>query len=122
MRGPKDQANDTFLYGTPRRRSRRRGVWLRVKELPNDLLHYFESKMRHGEVLSHVVVAQIKWDGVVLEAWCADPAKFKIEEPVWTVVQARVPEDPGWVCEKNLGAGWRDANYYGVDEAPPQGE
>lgn len=120
-RGVKIQSDDTFLYGEPRRRSRRRGVWLRVKELPSDLRHYFESRMRAGEVLSHVVVSQIKWDGVVLEAWCANPHEFKIQDPIWTVIQARVPENPDWVCEKNLGTGWRDANYYEPEGSGDQG-
>ena len=71
--------------------------------------------MRQGEVISHVVVADIKWDGVVLEAWCANPAEFKIQDPVWTVVQVRVPDNPDWVCEKKLGVGWRDGNYYGPE-------
>ena len=120
--GIKNQLNDTFLYGTPRRRSRRRGVWLRIKNLPSDVKDYFEQRISPLERISHVVVSQIKWDGVVLEAWCVDPNKFNIKEPVWTVVQLRTPENPDWVCEKNLGTGLRDANYYKDEQRVEQSD
>ena len=113
----RDPLKDTFLYGRPQRRSRRKGVWLRVKTLPSDVDQYFRSRMRPKDVLSHVVVSQIKWDGVVLEAWCADPSVFRIKDnEVWTVIVGRFPEDPDWICEKYLGSGPRDANYYKKNE------
>lgn len=114
---PRKDLGDTFPYGTPQRRSRRKGVWLRVKELPNDVDEYFRSRMRPEDRLSHVVVSQIKVDGVVLEAWCTDPNKFKIKDnEVWTVIIGRFPENPDWICEKYLGVGPRDASYYPPEE------
>ena len=99
-----------FHYGKPepKKRKLRKGVWLRVQCLPEDIYIAAREKLRSiTEVIRWVIVSEIRPDGkVLLEFWCQE--MFDPVPERYTVFYLFVGENPEWVCEGDLGRGWKD--------------
>lgn len=92
-----------FEYGTPEKRSWRKGVALRVRDLPPDLLAYVKKYKGRFQQILYVLVVEIKNDGhVLLEYHCGS----RILSPKQTVITQHVKENPAWICEGDLGRGY----------------
>jgi hypothetical protein len=101
-----------FEYGTPIKRSWRKGVWLRVRNLPPTLLKQAKKFMRPLENIEWVVVSEIKPDNnVLLEFWCKNPFDHiklpKLSGGRYNVFWIFTKEDPNWICEGDLGRGYK---------------
>lgn len=112
-----------FEYGTPKKRSLRKGVWLRVKHLPEDILRRAKAVMKPDEIIEWVVITEIiPNDKVYLEFWCKErpfnnplkwsrfAKKLKNNHDFYnrfTVFGFVVDEDPAWICEGDLGRGYK---------------
>jgi hypothetical protein len=102
-----------FEYGSFEGKDRklRKGVWLRTRSLPKELLDAIKKKMRMFERLERVVVDEIRPDGkVLLEFWsynafvdCFDDGAIR-----YTVSHVLTSENPKWVCEGDLGRGYKE--------------
>lgn len=99
-----------FKYADQKVRRYRKGVWLRVRSLPDGLRSLIESNLQAGEQISRVVVQELQpglW--VLLEVWCTqmqDVTEHQQQKPQrYTVFYLRVPENPEWICEGDLGRG-----------------
>lgn len=103
-----------FEYGTPnpKKRHLRKGVWLRVAHLPKPLLKEAKKKLQFSvEFIDWVVVSEMRPDNeVLLEFWCHNPRTdvFKDGTVRYTVFHILTKEDPTWVCEGDLGRGYKD--------------
>lgn len=92
-----------FNYGTPKKRSWRKGAWLRVRCLSSEILAQAEKFMRENESIRWVEIDEIQKDGfVLLELWCREDGN-PLER--YNVFHIRVQEDPNWVCEGDMGRG-----------------
>lgn len=99
-----------FEYGelTGRDRQLRKGVWLRVRNLPQDILTEIHIFMRPNEKIEWVVVQELQSNKqVLLEFWCADPNDWFGGYKRYNVFHWTVPEDPKWICEGDLGRGFK---------------
>ena len=97
-----------FQYGTPRRRSLRKNVWLRTRSLPADLERNLFKNIRRGEYLDRVIVHEIRpKDEVLLEVWSRRPWHPRKKER-WTIHYHLCQENPDWVCEGDLGRGYKE--------------
>lgn len=101
-----------FEYGTPKRRSLRKNVWLRARSLPENILQDAKKNMRSGEYIERVVVCEIKTaPRVLLEFWCCNPLDAISNKLTcftrYTVFHLIVDEDPNWICEGDLGRGYK---------------
>ena len=95
-----------FEYGTPQRRSLRKGVCLRVRDLPPNLVKDAKKLMRRGEHLQMVQVLEIRPKGhVLLQFWSRRIGKDPFNRH--TVFTIYVKEDPEWICEGDIGRGYR---------------
>jgi hypothetical protein len=96
-----------FLYGDQKKRSKRKGIWLRVRNLPEPLLSDVNKFLSTGEQIDYVIVKELQEKNkVLLEFWCHKmfgPDERRI------VIQLSVEEDPEWVCEGDLGRGLGDS-------------
>ncbi len=102
-----------FEYGTPKKRSLRKNVWLRVERLPEKILKDAKKRMRSGEYIDWVAICEIKTaPQVLLEFWCHDPCdafnRKNVFSPRFTVFHLLVDEDPTWICEGDLGRGYKE--------------
>ncbi len=102
-----------FEYGVPKRRSLRKNVWLRVDALPDNILKDAKKRMRKGEYIDWVAISEIKTaPKVLLEFWCHDPLDVVNRQtpmaPRFTVFHLLVDEDPSWICEGDLGRGYKE--------------
>lgn len=92
-----------FEYGTPKKRSWRKGVALRVRDLPPELLTYINQYKGKSQQIFYVLVIEIQAEGsVLLEYHCGRD----IMSPKQTVVTQQVKENPKWICESDLGRGY----------------
>lgn len=93
-----------FLYSAPKKRSHRKGIWLRHRTLPKALLRRADAMLRPGEDVLWVCVEGLRPKGqVLLEFWARDSM-----DPVqqrYNVFHILADEDPNWVCEGDLGRG-----------------
>jgi len=97
-----------FEYGTPKRRSLRKGVALRVRHLPEPIVKEANKLKRAGEFIDMVFVEEILPKGrVLLQFWCRRHGSKEIKFGRYTVFAFDVPEDPKWVCESDLGRGYK---------------
>lgn len=98
-----------FEYGTPERRSWRKGVWLRVRNLPAPLVKEAKKYLGITEFIEWVEVKEIRPHGkVYLEFWCRKVGSMKPNKPVINKVFGLVvDENPEWICEGDLGRGYR---------------
>lgn len=115
-----------FNYGTPKKRSLRKGVWLRVRNLPESLLKTAKTLMRINEEIQWIIVSEICPNNqVYLEFWCKETMpldqgteaikRFMEEREKNTLLHNRynvfgfvVDEDPEWICEGNCGRGFKE--------------
>ncbi len=103
-----------FEYGLlpPKKRKLRKGVWLRVRNLSKPILDAVKSKFRSKrEAIDWVVVSEIRPDNLVLlEFWCHNPFEdnFPDGSQRFTVFHSLVVEDPTWICEGDLGRGYKE--------------
>lgn len=115
-----------FEYGTPKSRKVRKGVWLRVRCLPQPILDTAKKIMRTGENIEWVIVKEIRPNNqVYLEFWCKEypalNAGIKVikqffakqkKNPLlfnrYAVFGFVADEDPTWICEGDLGRGCPD--------------
>lgn len=103
-----------FEYGTlsPKKRKLRKGVWLRVGNLPAHILKEARSKMRSKlEQIEWVVVSEMRPENkVLLEFWCRTPVKDMLYDRScrYTVFYVLATEDPTWICEGDLGRGYKE--------------
>jgi len=96
-----------FEYGTPEKRSWRKGVALRVRDLPPELLAYVNRYKGRFQQIFYVLVLEIQDDGyVLLEYHCGR----KLMSPKQTVITQHVKENPAWICEGDLGRGYVEEN------------
>lgn len=97
-----------FEYGTPERRSHRRGVWLRVRNLPKPILKEAKKYLSFTESIEWVEVKEMRPEGrVFLEFWCRKIGSMRPGKPtVFKVFGLVVSEDPSWICEGDLGRGF----------------
>lgn len=100
-----------FEYGTlpANKRKLRKGVWLRVRSLPEPLLKEAKKLLSWRETIEWVEVKEIRPEGrVFLQFWCRKIGFLKPEKPtVFKVFGFDVPEDPTWICEGDLGRGYK---------------
>lgn len=98
-----------FEYGKPARRSLRRGVWLRVRNIPEPLVKEAKKYLDRNEFIEWAEVKEIRPKGqVFLEFWCRKEGSMKPGKPVvFKVFGLVVDEDPKWICEGDLGRGWK---------------
>lgn len=93
-----------FLYSQPKKRSHKKGIWLRYHDLPKPILSRVARMLRPGEQVLWVCVEGLRPNGqVLLEFWSRDP-----RDPVqqrYSVFHLLEDEDPSWVCEGDLGRG-----------------
>lgn len=101
-----------FEYGVPERRSLRKGVFLRVRDLPPALLSKARTYMKRGEQIEMVKVLEIRPDNYVyLEFWCLEnrqDIKKKILFERRVVFGFLEQENPKWICEGDLGRGYKE--------------
>lgn len=101
-----------FEYGVPSKRSLRKNVWLRIRDLPSEILDEARNRMRPGEEIDWIIVKEIqKKNKVLLEFWCHVPGRqdyFSDSSHRFTVFYMSVLEDPNWVCEGDLGRGYKE--------------
>lgn len=98
-----------FTYDVPKPRSLRKGVYLRVRNLPPDMLEQWSAvcQPRPNEQLDMVKVLEIRPAGrVLVECWSHVPF---IDHPTdkHVVVTFETDENPFWVCEGDLGRGFK---------------
>lgn len=94
-----------FEYGTPERRHLRKGVCLRTEALPEELQLVASQKMRENETLFIVKISEIRPRGqVLLEFWSKETPNTMER---YTVFYHLVDEDPKWVCESDIGRGYK---------------
>ena len=100
-----------FEYGVPERRALRKNVWLRVRHLPDALKKRAKKHMRLFEEIEWVAVQEIHPNGkVLLEFWCRRPGDYQRSDKFvrrYNVFSFEVDEDPTWICEGDLGRGYK---------------
>lgn len=112
-----------FEYGTPVKRSHRKGVALRVRHLPDDILIKAKALMKEDEEIEMVFVKEIqKNNNVLLEFWCKERPYGMSGYRVWADSLKENPgllhryvvfyfsskENPEWVCEGDIGRGYKE--------------
>ena len=102
-----------FEYGTPERRSHRKGVWLRVRNLAPAILDKVQPFIPPDEKINWVIVKEIQKKGMVyIEVWCSrlDNLTTGANTGVYksTVLGLQIQEDPAWICEGDLGRGYKE--------------
>lgn len=100
-----------FEYGnlTGRKRNLRKGVWLRRRCLPPDILEKTTEYLRVGDVIQWVVVLEIRPKGqVMLEVWSQNISDMAISLQRFNVFNFLVDENPNWICEGDLGRGHKE--------------
>ena len=98
-----------FEYGEPQRRSLRKGVYLRVRELDKDLITAAGKFMRATDGFVYVVIKEIQPNGhVLLEFWCQDVCDTLAHLPRYNVFHISTKENPAWICEGDLGRGYKE--------------
>jgi hypothetical protein len=99
-----------FFYGTPTRRHLRKNVWLRVSALPENILAQANKHLGKTENIEWVIITDIlPKNKVVLEFWCRKRNSWKPNKPqIYKVFHLLVDENPEWVCESDLGRGYKE--------------
>lgn len=97
-----------FVYSDQTRRKYRKGIWLRVRSLPEDLKSKINAQMSENELVAWVEIDALRPNNqVLLEIWChqlkhpwtqTNPERF-------TVFHLLVDENPDWICEGDMGRG-----------------
>jgi hypothetical protein len=98
-----------FQYGTPTKRSLRKGVWLRVSDLPEPITKQAKKYLSKNENIDWIIVSEIHPNNKVsLEFWCHKIVPMKANKPtVYKVFHLLVDENPEWTCEGDLGRGYK---------------
>ena len=92
-----------FKYCDVKKRRLRKGLWLRVRSLPQDIFDKAKPYMRFGELISWVEVKELRKNNqVLLEFWCSG---WRRKYPRYTVFHILVDENPDWTVEGDLGRG-----------------
>jgi hypothetical protein len=96
-----------FQYSDQTRRRYRKGIWLRVRSLPDDLIAKIAERNVKNERVLWIVVKELQpKNQVVLEVWCEQkPFTVNGFDEVYTVFYLLVDENPDWICESDLGRG-----------------
>lgn len=98
-----------FVYNDQQRRRCRKGIWLRIRSLPNELRAEIKKHMKRNESLAWVVVSELRpHNQVILEIWCDQRGLLSslLRTPQrYTVFHLLVDENPDWICEGDLGRG-----------------
>lgn len=99
-----------FKYADQKVRRYRKGIWLRVRSLPDGLRGLIESNMQPGEQIAWVEVQELQRGlQVLLEIWCTQMADVTEQQQLrpqrYTVFHLSVPENPDWTCEGDFGRG-----------------
>lgn len=102
-----------FYYGDQTVRRNRKGIWLRIACLPDDLSQQIKTQMKGDELLGWVKVAELRPNNqVLLEVWCYQHsvdvflAAHQNKPPErYTVFHLLADENPKWVCESDVGRG-----------------
>ena len=97
-----------FTYDEPKPRSLRKGVCLRVKNLPQDIMSQWSGlcQPRPDERIDRVDVLEIlpKGKGIV-RCWSRVSGVDPIDRHV--VVEFMTDENPLWICEGDVGVGYK---------------
>jgi hypothetical protein len=108
-----------FEYGNLEGKDRRlrKGVWLRVRSLPASLLKEAKKSLRtKADVIDWVVVQEMRPNKqVLLEFWTHTLVLDHLPNKPWryTVFHLLVDEDPKWICEGDLGRGYKEPKEKG---------
>jgi len=95
-----------FKYSDQKKRSNLKNVWLRIRDLPEELKKEIDSNISN-EKLERVVVCELLPDNnVLLECWAE--VIFGVK---YTVFYITTKEDPDWICEGDLGRGYVGASH-----------
>lgn len=97
-----------FYYGDQPIRRYRKGVFLRVRNLPDGIMDQVNKVLTKGQTLYHVKVAELKPDKQVLLEFWMQPRRIAMKPypiHVYEVFYLTVPENPMWVCESDVGRG-----------------
>lgn len=99
-----------FDYGVPRKRDLRRGVALRVRNLPPAIRAQAEKLMEKDEFIDYVIVEQVlKAPDVLLAVHVRKFGSFaNMRGHREGVIRFSVPENPEWTCEGDVGRGYRE--------------
>ena len=96
-----------FFYGKPTRRVHRKGVWLRVSRLPDSILGEAQKALRPDEMIMMCKVEELRPNGkVLLELKAVGLGDVQLNR--CNCFYILVDEDPEWVCEGDLGRGFKD--------------
>ena len=102
-----------FEYGnlSGRKRRLRKGVWLRVRSLPKDIIDRAKAKMRTPfDEIDWVIVQEMRPEGQVLLEFWTHTMLIDHRKDLWryTVFHLLEKEDPTWICEGDLGRGYKE--------------
>lgn len=97
-----------FLYGDQKSRRCRKGIWLRVRALSDEVKKAIKKKkcMRPSDTIEWVTVLELREKNqVLLEIWCKSLVDSLRDKDRHIVFHVLVDEDDEWVCESDLGRG-----------------
>jgi hypothetical protein len=105
-----------FEYGTPRRRTLRKGVWLRKSSLSENILNIAQNYINDFGLIEYVIVKEIRKNNrVYLEFWCKEERiilnskkRDNFTFPRNIVFGFEIEENPKWICEGDLGRGYKE--------------
>jgi len=93
-----------FTYKDQKNRRYCKGIWLRIRSLPDDLLNNI--KKITNESLAWVSILELRPNSqVLLEVWCYQTPATATAPEKYTVFHLLVEENPEWICEGDLGRG-----------------
>lgn len=97
-----------FSYKDQQIRKYRKGIYLRIRSLPDDLAKKIKAESK--KTLLCVEVKELRPNSqVLLEIWCFSPSLlwWKRKKPrKYTVFHLLVDENPDWICEGDMGRGF----------------
>ena len=98
-----------FKYSDQTRRRYRKGINLRIRHLPENLLSKIKANITRKEQIAWITVSELRPnDQVLLEIWCyqlKNPWLSKDKPEKFTVFHLLVDENPDWICEGDQGRG-----------------
>jgi len=105
-----------FDYGAPKKRHLRKGVFLRIRSLPDALFKQINKNIKVSKApqlgdryIDWVEVKEICPKGqVLLEVWAHKLQRLMPNKPViYSVIHLLVDENAEWVCEGDQGRGYK---------------
>lgn len=97
-----------FKYEDQPIRRYRKGIWLRVKSLPDHLKIRITAELKKQETIAYIKIYELQTKNrVLLEIWCyQDKYPFNSNKAErYTVFYLSEVENPDWVCESDIGRG-----------------